>query len=322
MDILAEAQVMVGANLSNFDQAMDLLPSKAKKQIEKTVEIIETKIKAVKAEIPLHVGNPAEIQQLNDYLAQLKANLDSVKTSAIGQAQAIGQVSAEMGKAAQATQKGRAGFQNFGYGMLMVSQAVEDLQYGFSAIVNNIPGIAMAFGASAGVAGGLSLASVAINVLINNWEKLGNALGMGKVKTAAEEMEELRKKTSLTADEAERLARADNLKNKVKELQGLKTKAQTQEESDVTQAIGEAGFRNVVGGIMKTAPDMVDSMGEAGVLKKKIEDAQKELEAMKQDAKSDTTGTAFQDIATQAENCTFRNFMHCTCGRSRDETGA
>jgi cell division protein FtsB len=53
--------------------------------------------------------------------------------------------------------KAKGGFQNLGMSVLFVSQAVEDLQYGFSAIVNNIPMIAMSLGAGAGVAGAACL---------------------------------------------------------------------------------------------------------------------------------------------------------------------
>ena len=61
--------------------------------------------------------------------------------------------------------QGKSGFQNLGMSVLFVSQAIEDLQYGFSAIVNNIPMIAMSMGAGAGVAGAASLAAVAVNQL-------------------------------------------------------------------------------------------------------------------------------------------------------------
>ena len=71
---------------------------------------------------------------------------------------------------------GKRGGYGSGYGLLMVSQAVEDAQYGLNAIVNNIPYIVMAFGGSAGLAGGISLAMVALNQFVAHASAAKNAL--------------------------------------------------------------------------------------------------------------------------------------------------
>lgn len=54
------------------------------------------------------------------------------------------------------------GTQNAAMGFLEVSRAVEDAQYGFRGVINNVPGMVMAFGGSMGLAGGISLAVVAL----------------------------------------------------------------------------------------------------------------------------------------------------------------
>lgn len=71
---------------------------------------------------------------------------------------------------------GRGGGGGGAMGLMMLAQGVEDLQYGFSAIVNNIPGIAMGMGMGAGVAGALSMAAVAANQLSKNWDTLSEKM--------------------------------------------------------------------------------------------------------------------------------------------------
>lgn len=50
-------------------------------------------------------------------------------------------------------------------GLLNLSRAIDDVQYGFSGIVNNIEGIVTGFGFGAGIAGAATIAAVAINSL-------------------------------------------------------------------------------------------------------------------------------------------------------------
>ncbi len=209
--------------------------------------------------------------------------------TAVKGAAAIDATAQAVKKAGQAAQGGGGGFKNLGYGILMVSQALEDSQYGFSAIVNNIPGIVMAFGGTAGMAGAASIASIAINQLIKHWDSLAKVLGMAHIKTAAEEMEDLRKKTSLTADEAERLRRADALPGKVKEIQAGKTEEQQKTETEATKAIIETGPKEVAAGIARAdakgvaagRASIVDTQDEAAVVNDKIEKLQHEIDDAK-----------------------------------------
>ena len=50
-------------------------------------------------------------------------------------------------------------------GLLQIAQAADDAQYGLRGVLNNIPGLAMALGAGAGLAGAASLAALAISTL-------------------------------------------------------------------------------------------------------------------------------------------------------------
>lgn len=69
-------------------------------------------------------------------------------------------------------------------GLFYLGQAVDDLQYGFRAIVNNIPQLVMAFGGGAGVAGAVGIAAVAINQFVNHIDEF---------KAAAENSEPIQK---------------------------------------------------------------------------------------------------------------------------------
>ncbi len=59
-------------------------------------------------------------------------------------------------------------------GLLQLSYMVDDMQYGFRSIVNNIPQVAMAIGGpnAMAIAGAAGIAGVAINLLIQHWEQI------------------------------------------------------------------------------------------------------------------------------------------------------
>lgn len=54
---------------------------------------------------------------------------------------------------------------NNGRAMLLFSQGFEDAQYGISAVLNNMPGLVMAIGGTAGLAGAVSVAAVGGSIL-------------------------------------------------------------------------------------------------------------------------------------------------------------
>lgn len=59
------------------------------------------------------------------------------------------------------SQKATKSIKNMGQGMLQVAYFVDDVQYGIKGILNNIPGLVIGFGGGAGLAGALSLATLA-----------------------------------------------------------------------------------------------------------------------------------------------------------------
>ena len=85
---------------------------------------------------------------------------------------------------------------NASRGLMQLGYAIDDLQYGFAAIGNNIPQIALGLGAGAGVAGAAAIAAVAVSQLIKHWGELSQLWGddsankLPQVKTGIEGLPE------------------------------------------------------------------------------------------------------------------------------------
>lgn len=82
----------------------------------------------------------------------------------------------------EATKGSKKGFEQYSDSIHQVAMGIEDLQYGFRGIQNNIPGIARSFGAGVGLAGVVSLASTAFAVLGPKILELVEGLETKKVK--------------------------------------------------------------------------------------------------------------------------------------------
>jgi hypothetical protein len=81
--------------------------------------------------------------------------------------------------------------------LLMFSQGFEDAQYGIRGVLNNIPGLVMALGGTAGLAGAISIAAVSFSVI---YEWLGKT--EEKASDVAERIQEI--STNMGEMEAER----------------------------------------------------------------------------------------------------------------------
>ncbi len=206
----------------------------------------------------------AKTQQLKD---QLKAGTIDLATFNYGMSRV-----AATSKAAKdgfesamggATKLG-GGFDNAAYKLQLFGGLLDDFQYvaeqGLRPIIGNVMQLSPAIG----------IALIAGQALYKNWDNLTGIFTGPATRTAAEEMEELGKKTKLTADEAERLARASAVGAKVNDLRGGQTEAQSKQDAAVTAAINQAGFRNVAAGVLKAAPDLVDNQGTAAVAKEAL----------------------------------------------------
>ena len=124
---------------------------------------------------------------------------------------------------------------NFANAMLQGSRGVQDFAAaGIPGMVNNVEGLATALGLGASAAGGLTLALVAVEVLMKNWDTW---FGEEKVKQAASFW------SAMTPDEAQmtRLREANEaLENQAKNLERIaeirKADIQSQREEDAMLA--------------------------------------------------------------------------------------
>jgi hypothetical protein len=85
-------------------------------------------------------------------------------------------------------------------GLMQLGYAVDDLQYGFSAIVNNIGPVVAGLGLGAGVAGALQIAGVAANQLYRHWDQVVNVFQSQFSGVPLSQLEKLRVKAEETAD--------------------------------------------------------------------------------------------------------------------------
>jgi hypothetical protein len=126
---------------------------------------------------------------------------------------------------------------NAAQGLLLLSYAADDAAYGFGAVVNNIPGIVMGLGGSAGIAGAVAVAGVAIRTLINHWGELTDQFNSFTTDKPVAELERLRKKNEEVAESYER-------------VKGAKTKAEKEEQSEREEAIIEGPIGDVRGKVI------------------------------------------------------------------------
>ncbi len=86
-----------------------------------------------------------------------------------------------------------------------LAYACDDLQYGFNAIVNNIPGIVMGLGGGAGIAGVAGIAAVAINQLVKHAGDLADAFNSWNSGRPTEVLREIREQAEAAAEALEKI---------------------------------------------------------------------------------------------------------------------
>lgn len=108
---------------------------------------------------------------------------------------------------------------NPGMGILGASYAFQDFtsvlatggdrsfMRALSSVQNNIPVLAMALGAGMGLAGAVSVVTVGVGLLIENWDKLTGNWKSEETKKEAERMKDLAKATDQAREAAEKLAK-------------------------------------------------------------------------------------------------------------------
>lgn len=133
-----------------------------------------------------------------------------------------------------------------GRGLGQLAYAIDDIQYGFNAIVNNIPQIVMGLGGSFGLAGAIGIAAVAINQLMKHWTELTSALQSSWSGGSAEQLRIL----------AERAEKATEAFDKLKEAKG-------KWEEKAGKGLEETFVEGGVGDIQKRIADVMMAHGQA-----------------------------------------------------------
>lgn len=109
---------------------------------------------------------------------------------------------------------------NGAMGLLALSNAVQDVQYGFGGMVNNIPQIITGMGMGMGVAGAVQIAAVGVQFLLKNVDLFGE-----KAKEAARDAADLTAEMMADADAAYKNAEATKAATEAQERHNEAMKA-------------------------------------------------------------------------------------------------
>jgi hypothetical protein len=161
----------------------------------------------------------------------------------------------------------------FGMGLMALGNAVDDLQYGFRSVVNNIPQVLYLMGASGGVAGGAVIAAVAVNQLSQHWEQLADAMKAQWMGAAAGDLARLRERAANAAE-----AFAD-LK---KQMNPAEAEQKNLWQKAMVEPPGGAGaFMAGLQGALKALPGGRPGEGQEELIeRKKIEDRKAVIEKL------------------------------------------
>jgi hypothetical protein len=142
-------------------------------------------------DIAVQVSGQQAVQDLQARLAGVRQEIDFQKAAYAGGAQTLQEFQKEIkalivdqakleeafNRAANAMAGWNKGVNVSQQAGLQLAYALDDIQYGFNGIVNNIPGIVQSLGGNAGLAGGLGAAAVALNIFNSVLKASGVDLG-------------------------------------------------------------------------------------------------------------------------------------------------
>lgn len=223
---LGTGVVTVWADESKFRESLQKMPEIARQQIDITVREIQERMRKVNLKLQV-ATDPAAIASLNHQLEIQELRLNQVKSKAITMGEGL---SGGGSRGAQA--------------LYQLGAAVDDLQYGFRGILNNIPQIVMAFG-SAGLAGAVSIAVTAVYQLYSHWDDLMEIMGKGRVLSEAEAMKKLADQTSRSATEQERLTKAKRQESTIASQGSARPKILEESARKTREALTEHGSETI-----------------------------------------------------------------------------
>lgn len=216
---------------------------------------------------------------------------------------------------------GRAAYGGWGQAMMQFGYMIDDVQYGLKNILNNVApltqSVAGALGATAQTAsmiGGVTqIAAVAVYQLYTHWDQLMEAMGSPVLRSRAEEMDILAKKTEKTAEETKKLADYEERLASARTRTGAESEVEKEAEAKTTKAIGEAGGgERVRGGIEKS---LLES-GEA-----ELSEADRKAVVAEVSSFSHAVGGLFGDPTLSAEEDLKRSLRKKKAERLKERSG-
>ncbi|MDR3632628.1 MAG: hypothetical protein P4L84_02260 [Isosphaeraceae bacterium] len=235
-DIYAELRVDSGKMEQGLAHARQAL-----KMISAEIATLDAEVKEGAISLPDYA---ARLKVLNDNAISLRTNMQAAYAS-------LHTTNGGLDVMAQGTKSAAGGATQFSMALMQLGSAVDDAQYGFRGVLNNIPmivsGLAQAAGAGGpmgmAIAGAASIAATAIYQLVQHWDELMGHLGMnGNIQTAAEEMKKLADETQRSADQEERYQQLKAQDKTEKDMAGDMSKEATKAQNAFKDAIASEGF--------------------------------------------------------------------------------
>lgn len=165
-------------------------------------------------------------------------------------AQKIQALNGRIAETQKQMQAAGVGASRTGQAMQQLGYVVDDVQYGFKGIANNIAPLLTSLGAGAGLAGTVAIVSIAATQLYERWDDIQRLMGMGETETEAQRMKKLEEATSRTADETARLNKYKREQAAIEAQRASVSKAEGQMTGAVNDAVGELGHANAVKGLV------------------------------------------------------------------------
>lgn len=145
------------ANVYELADAYEVLGTEQQTVFTSAVQVGEAQARAAQAFSWTQVVHPQ--------VRQLAADFDFASIN-------LGKTGTALQKIGPAGATGSRGMTNLGQSAYIASQGLEDLQYGFRGVINNIPMLVMSLGGSMGVAAALSVVTVGAYQLYTHWDQL------------------------------------------------------------------------------------------------------------------------------------------------------
>lgn len=187
---------------------------------------------------------------------------------------------------------------NSAQALYLFSQGLEDASYGLRGVLNNIPGLVIAMGGTAGLAGAISIGAVALSQIIPLFTKTEEKAGdmADKIQETADNM------AKLETDRFEAVGDAiDAARDRAEALKQEFDDTRSAEQSFTTSAIDNAGkLAEVQRGIATALGEQVDSYRELQAIAA-AEEQKRVLAAEQAIAAENQKIAAAQEEATLAE---------------------